>query len=307
VSSLQGKVVLITGAARGIGAATATQLAARGAKLVLVDLDTEALRAVVENLGDSATSIAGDVTELADLEKAVAHGVERFGGIDVVMANAGIASYGSVAGVDPAMFRRVIDLNITGVFHTVRAALPQLVERKGYVLVVSSSAAYAPAPGLAAYNASKAGVEHFANALRVEMAHQGVAVGSAHMSWIDTPLVDDAKKDLVSFQELLKALPGPMRATTSVEDCAERFVQAIERRDARVNVPGWVGLTRWLKPVMTSRLVARLTRRDAKRIVPLMDEEVARLGRSASARVTVPDAAQAREAESRRAENPPVG
>jgi NAD(P)-dependent dehydrogenase (short-subunit alcohol dehydrogenase family) len=292
VSSVQGKVVLITGAARGIGAATATLLAERGAKLVLVDLDAEPLREVVERLGESATSIAGDVTELADMERAVAHGVERFGAIDGVVANAGIASYGSVGGVDPAMFRRVIDINITGVFHTVRAVLPQLVERKGYVLVVSSSAAYAPAPGLAAYNASKAGVEHFANALRVELDYRGVAVGSAHMSWIDTPLVDDAKKDLTSFQELLKALPGPMRATTSVEVCADRFVRAIERRDARVNVPGWVGLTRWLKPVMTSKLLARLTRGDAKRIVPLMDEEVARLGRSASARVTVPDADQ---------------
>jgi NAD(P)-dependent dehydrogenase (short-subunit alcohol dehydrogenase family) len=293
VSSLQGKVALITGGANGIGAATAAQLAARGAKLVLVDLDAGLLREAAERLGaENAASVVGDVTELADMERAVAHAVERFGGLDVVIANAGIASYGSVATVDPATFRRVIDVNVTGVFHTVRAALPQLLERKGYVLVVSSAAAYGAAPGLAAYNASKAGVEHFANALRIELGFQGVAVGSAHMSWIETPLVQDAKDDLVSFREMLKTLPGPMGKTTTVEACAEAFAHGIEKRSTRVNVPGWVGATRWLKPALTSKIMALLTRRDAKRIVPMMDEEVARLGRSASARVKVPEAAE---------------
>jgi NAD(P)-dependent dehydrogenase (short-subunit alcohol dehydrogenase family) len=290
VSTVQGKVALITGAARGIGAATAAQLVARGAKVALVDLDAEPLHELVARLGeDSATAIAGDVTELADMEAAVAHAVERFGGVDVVVANAGIASYGSVGVVDPAIFRRVIDINITGVFHTVRAALPELERRRGYVLVVSSEAAYAPAPGLAAYNASKAGVEHFANALRLELGFKGVAVGSAHMSWIDTPMVQDAKQDLSAFGEMLESLPGPLGATTSVQECAEAFVSGIEKRASRVNVPGWVGLLRWLKPLLTSRLFALQARRDAKRVVPLMDAEVASLGRSASARVSSAD------------------
>jgi len=153
--------------------------------------------------------------------------------------------------------------------------------------VVSSEAAYAAAPGLAAYNASKAGVEHFANALRLEVGYKGVAVGSAHMSWIDTPMVRDAKQDLAAFREMLESLPGPLGATTSVEECAAAFVDGIEKRAKRVNVPGWVGLLRWLKPVLTSGLFALLSRRDAKRIMPLMDEEVARLGRSASARVRI--------------------
>jgi NAD(P)-dependent dehydrogenase (short-subunit alcohol dehydrogenase family) len=289
VSGVEGKVALVTGAARGVGAATAARLVARGAKVVLVDLDADPLREVAERLGEeNATSIAGDVTELADMEAALAHGVQRFGGVDIVVANAGIASYGSIGAVDPATFRRVIDINITGVFHTVRAALPQLAQRKGYVLVVSSSAAYAVAPGLAAYNASKAGVEHLANALRLEVGYRGIAVGSAHMSWIDTPMVRDAKEDLVAFGEMLEALPGPLGTTTSVEECADAFVRGIEKRAKRVNVPGWVGVLRWLKPILTSRLGELLSRRDAKRILPRMDEEVARLGRSASARVTVP-------------------
>lgn len=289
MSGVPGKVVLITGGARGVGAATATRLVARGARVVLVDVDAEPLRELVERLGEEhATSIEGDVTELADMEQAAAHGVERFGGIDVVVANAGIASYGSVGVVDPAVFRRLIDINITGVFHTVRAALEQLERRRGYVLVVSSAAAYAPAPGLAAYNASKAGVEHFANALRVELGPVGVAVGSAHMSWIDTPMVQDAKRDMASFREMLDSLPGPLGQTTSVEQCAEAFVRGIERRAARVNVPGWVGVLRLLKPALTSRLAELQGRREARRTVPLMDEEVARLGRSASDRVMLP-------------------
>lgn len=285
MSKLNGKVVLITGGARGIGAATARTVVARGGKVVLVDVDEAPLQDLAGELAPNATSVVGDVCDLAQMEAAVAHGVQAFGGIDVVMANAGIASYGSVEAVDPAQFKRVIDINITGVFHTVRAALPHVLERHGYVLVVSSLAAYAPAPGLAAYNASKAGVEHFANALRLELAYRGVKVGSAHMSWIDTPMVQEAKQDLSAFQEMLKALPGPLGKTTSVQACAEAFAAGMEKRATRVNVPGWVGAIRWLKPIMTTGFAEWQTKREAKRLLPLMDQEVAQLGRSASARV----------------------
>jgi NAD(P)-dependent dehydrogenase (short-subunit alcohol dehydrogenase family) len=284
MSKLKGQVVLITGGVRGVGAETARRLVARGAKVVLVDLDREPLDALAAELGPNATATIADVCSLEQMEAAVAHGVETFGGLDVVMANAGIASYGSVLAVDPATFRRVIDVNVNGVFHTVRAALPALIERKGYVLVVSSLAAYAAAPGLVAYNASKAGAEHFANALRPEVGYLGVAVGSAHMSWIDTPMVQDAKKDLTAFQKLLETLPGPLGATTSVGACADAFVAGIAGRKRRISVPGWVNVVRWLKPALTTRIGERETVRRAPEIVPLMDQEVRALGRSMSAR-----------------------
>jgi NAD(P)-dependent dehydrogenase (short-subunit alcohol dehydrogenase family) len=285
MSKLKGQVVLITGGARGVGAETARRLVAKGAKVVLVDLDRGPLDALAAELGPNATATVGDVCSLEQMEAAVAHGVATFGGLDVVMANAGIASYGSVLAVDPATFRRVIDVNVNGVFHTVRAALPALIERKGYVLVVSSLAAYAASPGLVAYHASKAGAEHFANALRPEVKYLGVEVGSAHMSWIDTPMVQDAKSDLSAFRQMLDTLPGPLGRTTSVEACADAFVAGIAKRKRRISVPGWVNAIRWLKPALTTRAGERETVRRAPEVVPLMDQEVAALGRSMSARV----------------------
>lgn len=287
MSNLKNKVVLITGAARGIGAGTARSIAARGGLLVLTDVDQAPLDELGAELGpDCAITVLADVTDLAAMEAAVAAGVAKFGGIDIVVANAGIASYGSVLGVDPATFRRVLDINVNGVFHTVRAALPSLIERDGYILVVSSLAAFAPAPGLAAYNASKAGVEHFANALRLEVAHQGVAVGVAHMSWIDTPLVQDARKDLKAFDEMIRRLPSPLNRTTTVQACVAAFVKALERRSRRVYVPGWVGLIRARRNLISSASGDRATLKHVPRLLPMMDEEVRQLGRSTSARNT---------------------
>jgi NAD(P)-dependent dehydrogenase (short-subunit alcohol dehydrogenase family) len=290
MGKLKGQVVLITGGARGVGAETARRLVAKGAKVVLVDVDQQPLDALTAELGANATSITGDVCSLEQMEAAVAHAVATFGGLDVVMANAGIASYGSVLAVDPATFRRVIDVNVNGVFHTVRAALPALIERKGYVLVVSSLAAYAASPGLVAYHASKAGAEHFANALRPEVNYLGVEVGSAHMSWIDTPMVQDAKQDLGALRAMLDALPGPLGKTTSVEACADAFVAGIEKRKRRISVPGWVNAIRWLKPALTTTLGEREAARQAAELVPLMDQEVLALGRSTSARTAALEA-----------------
>jgi NAD(P)-dependent dehydrogenase (short-subunit alcohol dehydrogenase family) len=285
MNKLNGKVVLITGAGRGIGAGTARAAHARGAKLVLTDLDVAPLQELAAELGEERVlAIDCDVCDLASMERAVAAGVERFGGIDMVLANAGIASYGSVLAVDPATFRRVLDVNLLGVFHTVRAALPSVIERRGYILVVSSEAAFAPAPGLVAYNASKAGAEHLASALRLEVAHHGVAVGSAHMSWIDTPLVQDAKDDLSAFRQMLAELPSPLGKTTSLDTCVAAFIAGLEGRKRRVYVPGWVRWLAWLKPFITSRLGERETLKQAPTLLPLMDAEVAALGRSTSAR-----------------------
>jgi NAD(P)-dependent dehydrogenase (short-subunit alcohol dehydrogenase family) len=285
MGSVNGKVALITGGANGIGAEVARRLHDKGAKVVLTDLDEIQLKSTAARFGeDRVLTVVADVRQLSDMQAAADKAIERFGGIDIVIANAGIATYGSVLQVDPEAFRTLIDVNIGGVFNTVRAALPSVIDRRGYVLVVSSGAAYLALPGIAAYNTSKAGVEHFANALRLELAHRGVDVGSAHMSWIDTPLVRESKADLATAKEMLAAMPGPLGKTTSVEQCGRAFLEGIEGRKRQINCPRWVGLVRWLKPLLTSRAGEAPARKTALNLLPRLDAEVAALGRSMSAR-----------------------
>lgn len=282
---LDGNVVFITGGARGIGAEVARRLRDKGANLVLTDLDKAALDALAAQLGgdDGVLTVVADVRDLPAMQAAAAAAVESFGGIDVVVANAGIASYGSVLHVDPEAFKRVLDVNLVGVFHTARATLPSVIERRGYVLVVSSLAAYAAAPGLAPYNATKAGNEILANSLRLEVANLGVRVGSAHMSWIDTALVRDSKADIPSFGEMIAKLPWPLNKTTTVDACADALVKGIEGRQRRIYCPPWVGLLRWLKPLLSTPAGEFPIRRITDELLPRMDAEAAALGRSTSA------------------------
>ena len=281
---IQGKVVFITGGARGIGAEVARRLRDKGAKLVLTDLDKAELSALAAELGqDQVLTAVADVRDLAAMQAAAAQAVERFGGIDVVVANAGVISYGSVLQVDPEAFKRVLDINVLGVFNTVRAALPRVIDGRGYVLIVSSLAAYTAAPGLAPYNASKAGVEILANALRLEVGHLGVSVGSAHMSWINTALVRDSEADLPAFGEMLARFPWPLNKTTTVDKCADAFVKGIEGRKSRIYRPRWVAAFRWLKPVLSTPVGELPIRKTAAELLPQLDAEVAALGRSTSA------------------------
>ncbi len=239
MGSVRGKVVFITGGAAGVGAEVARRLHAAGANLVLTDVDGEQLARQAAELGtDRVLTSVADVRDLTAMQAAADAAVQRFGGIDVVVANAGIASYGSVLQVDPEAFKRVLDINVLGVFHTVRATLPSVIDRRGYVLIVSSLAAYAAVPGLAPYNASKAAVEHFANALRLEVAHRGVDVGSAHMSWIDTAMVRDSKADLSSFTEMMSRLPGPLKTTRPSGSAARRSSRASRRAAPGSTAPG---------------------------------------------------------------------
>jgi NAD(P)-dependent dehydrogenase (short-subunit alcohol dehydrogenase family) len=132
---MNGRVVLITGGARGVGAEVARRLHAKGAKLALTDLDEAPLKELAGDLGDDRVqAVVADVRDLSAMQAAVNEAVDRFGGIDIVMANAGIATYGSVLQVDPDAFKTLMGVNVVGVFHTVRAALPSVIDRRGYVL-----------------------------------------------------------------------------------------------------------------------------------------------------------------------------
>lgn len=277
---ISGKVVLITGPARGIGAETARQLAARGARLSLVGLEPGLLAALAAELGEGHVWFECDVTDQAALDRAVAGTVEALGGIDVVVANAGVASNGTVAVGPVESLVRTIEVNLTGVVRTVSATLPHVTERRGYYLLVSSAAALAPFPGISTYAAAKSGVEQFGNVLRLEVAHKGVGVGVAHPSWVDTDLVRDAQSDLAGFREMLGKLPGPFGRVTPLRDCAAAFVGAIGRRRRRVYVPRTLAAAAAVRQLFASSLADFLMGRQTRKTLPLVEAEVRALGRS---------------------------
>jgi NAD(P)-dependent dehydrogenase (short-subunit alcohol dehydrogenase family) len=286
MSSMENKVVFITGGARGIGAEVARRLHCKGARLVLVDVDARPLTDLVDQLGgDRVLAVVADVRAADAMAHAVDRAVRRFGGIDILLANAGIGGFGTVLNTDPEVFKRIIDVNLTGVLNTVHAALPSIIERRGYVLLVSSMAAFTPGPAAATYNATKAGVEHLADGLRLEVATLGVDVGCAHMSVIDTPLVQDLRSELDAFNQMLAALPRPLNKATSVSKCGAAFVAGIERRKRRVYCPGWVGVFRWLRPLAATSLGERKMRKLAVEMSPAVDTQAAALGRHFTLRI----------------------
>jgi NAD(P)-dependent dehydrogenase (short-subunit alcohol dehydrogenase family) len=274
--SLQGRTVLITGAARGIGAESARRIAARGANLALVGLEPEELARVAAQCGANAAWWEADVTDVDQLQAAVDGAVDRFGGIDVVMANAGIAPAGVVRTMDPAAFERTIEINLLGVWRTVRVCLPHVIERHGYVFVVASVAAVAHAPGLAAYAASKAGVEAFSDSLRTEIAHLGVDVGVGYFHWIDTDLVRgaDAHPAMDGFRARAS---GPLGKTYSVAAVAKAVADGMEQRRKIVVVPGWVKALIRLRGVIAP-LVHREGLKGAPELDAAFEREIAERG-----------------------------
>jgi NAD(P)-dependent dehydrogenase (short-subunit alcohol dehydrogenase family) len=270
--------VLITGAARGIGAELARRAAARGARVSLVGLEPERLAAVADELGPEHLWVEADVTDAAALEAAVRRTVETFGGLDIVVANAGIAPLTTVATSSARALSRTIEVNLIGAMLTAHAALPHVAERRGHVLLVSSAAAFTVLPGMSAYCAAKAGLERFGDALRLEVAHRGVTVASAHPTWIDTDLVRDTEAALPTFAETRSMLPGPLGAYTSVEACAQALVENLETRGRRVFVPRSVGVVSALRQMVTGALAEKVAMKISAARVPALERDIAALG-----------------------------
>ena len=275
---LSGKRVLITGAARGIGAETARVLAGRGARLSVVGLEPAKLEQLAGELGSGHVFFEADVADQAALDAAVAGTVESLGGIDVVIANAGIAPFGTIANSDTEVDSLVIDVNLTGVIRTVRSTASQVGANGGYYLLISSVAAFTAVPGVGVYAATKAGVESLANTIRVEFHRQGVGVGSAHPSWIDTDLVRDAANEFEAFRLLRAKLPWPLKSTTSVEACAEALADGIEKRKRRIYVPRSIALVARSRRLLNGPLGERFLRRRMAKSLDMVDFEVAEHG-----------------------------
>lgn len=239
---VRGKVALITGAARGIGLETAKRLHAQGASVALVGLEPELLEANAQALGDGrAAAFTADVTDVEQLEAAVAGAVERFGGIDVVVANAGVANVGTIGGMAVADFERVIEVNLLGVWRTVRATLAHVVERKGYVLVISSMSAVVHLPLMGPYTMAKAGVEAFSDALRMEVAHTGTKVGVAYFSFIDTDMVRDSFAHPAAAASR-KGQPSFISKPIPLSEAGDAIDRAIAGRLRITYAPRWSGV-----------------------------------------------------------------
>ncbi|MEU0445721.1 SDR family oxidoreductase [Streptomyces tendae] len=263
-SPLQNRTVVVTGAARGLGAALARACARRGARLALLGLEKPRLDALAADLPTPALAVETDVTDPAALAAAAAETRRRLGRPSVVVANAGVAHGGPFAGSDPAEWRRVVDVNLTGSAHTARAFLPDLLDTAGYHLQIASLASLGAAPMMSAYCASKAGVEAFAHSLRAEVAHRGVAVGIAYLNWIDTDMIRDADRYPV-LRELRAHMPPPARRTFPADDVAARLVRAVERRRTAAYVPGWLRLVQVGRASLPP-VVLRLSRRELPRM-----------------------------------------
>lgn len=259
---LSGKVALVTGGARGIGFATAQALSDRGASVVIVDLDAASAEAAAARLHDSrALGLAADVTDRAAMQRAVATTVERFGGLDVVVANAGIASRGATfRATSTETFDRVIDVNLMGVVRTVEAALPQIVARQGHVVVVASVYAFINGMGAVPYAMAKAGVEQLGRALRVELTPFGASATTAYFGFIDTEMVHKALDQDPLSDALMAVVPKPLRKRLPPKVAGEAIVAGIEKRAARVIRPRrWTGLSviRGAINPITDRLMER--------------------------------------------------
>ena len=254
-----GRTVVVTGAARGIGEQLALTLSGRGARVALLGLEPERLADVAERCGPNAAWWEVDVTDAAQLAAAAKEVVDRFTRVDAVVANAGIASGGPLLLADAASFDRVIEVNLLGSVRTVRAFLPALVSARGYYLQIASAAAFVPLPMMAAYCASKSGVEAFAHAVRTEVAHHGVDVGVAYLSWTDTDMVRGGD-EVTGGQR--KQLPWPLGTTFRLEPAVERLADGIERRSPHVYAQRHLRVMPALRGLVPG-LVYRAGRRDA--------------------------------------------
>jgi len=278
---LNGKVALVTGAARGIGFETARQMHSRGASIAVVDLDPEQSREAAERIGERAIGVGADVTDAGAMLAAVAQTVERFGALDLAMANAGIAPEGSTTRtMPPEEWERVIEVNLLGAWNTVRAALPQVSERQGQIILVASLAAFLNGILLSPYAASKAAIEALGRPLRVELAPWGASASVAYFGWVDTEMVRQGLDRQQGGRRMQELLPKLFFRRIEVEEAAAAVVRGIEERSPRIFAPKWWRYVSALRGILNP-IFDRRMERDARVAAALRQAEADKAARSA--------------------------
>jgi NAD(P)-dependent dehydrogenase (short-subunit alcohol dehydrogenase family) len=233
-TSLEGRRVLITGAARGIGAALAERLHARGARVALVGLEEDLLAQVAARCGGAHHAYC-DVTEREQVDRAVEDAVDALGGLDVVVANAGIAAQLPLVGGDPAVMERTIAVNVLGAYYTLRAAGPHISHANGYALPIASVGAVVHLPLMGAYSASKAAVEALGNTLRIELAPSGAKVGVGYFAELDTDMT--SRGFGTEAAEVLTKQFKPVMRVAPLKVGIDALERGVARRSRRVVAP----------------------------------------------------------------------
>jgi NAD(P)-dependent dehydrogenase (short-subunit alcohol dehydrogenase family) len=277
--NLDGRVALITGGASGIGAELARQLSARGMRLGLIDIDADRLDGIVPG----AKTAVADVRDAEALTAAIDDLARRLGGIDVAVANAGIATGGPLRLVAPETVEETIDVNLLGVWRTARAAMPHVLARRGHILLVASAAAVLPAAGLGAYSASKAGVEGLGRAMRVELRPHGVTVGIGYYLFLATPMVA-AGEDSPIFKATKDKAPSPITRTWPLEPAIARTVTSIEKRSRSVAHPPFLRGLMAVRGLLDNPLLDRAAAGTMPRMEAAFAAEAERVGAAAAAR-----------------------
>jgi NAD(P)-dependent dehydrogenase (short-subunit alcohol dehydrogenase family) len=262
---LNGKVALVTGGARGIGYETARQLHERGASIAVLDLDADEARDAAERIGPRALGIGADVCDQGAVMSAVAVVVERFGRLDIAVANAGIAPPTvTTARTMPAEeWRRVLDVNLIGAWHTARAALPQISERGGQLVFIGSIYSFANGLLASPYAVSKAGVEALGRALRAELAPLGASASVVYFGWVDTDLVRDSldrRDDGRGARILREILPAFLLRRIAAAKAGATIVRALEERAPRAFAPWEWRLISALRGLLNPLLDRRMDR-----------------------------------------------
>ena len=265
---LRGKVVLITGGTGGIGSATARELIGRGAKVAIVDVDPQTPHIAAHMSSHSALGSIADVCNRDALDLAVAEVVDRFGRLDVAIANAGILSRAAtLRTTSTSSIESLLAINVTGVVNTIQAAMDQVIAHRGQFVLISSVFAFLNGMGTIPYAMSKAAVEQLGRGLRVELAAHGVSTSIAYFSLIETNMIKQGVDDDPAVDELLATLPRPLLKRLQPDTAAIALADGLAQRSPRVMEP-----SRW-KPLSALRGL----------LAPAMDSHLARDRRTLSA------------------------
>jgi NAD(P)-dependent dehydrogenase (short-subunit alcohol dehydrogenase family) len=224
---------------------------------------------VAARCGEGTHVATCDVSDNDEVTAAVDGAAAALGGLDAVVANAGIASGGPLRLQDLRTWERVIEVNLLGVMYTDRAALPHLEESRGYLLNIASTAAVLRGPGMTAYCAAKAGVEAMSDCLRIEMQPYGVRVGVAYFLFLDTDMVNDAEREMPLLERAKSEMPKFLSRTYPLPPAIDEVVAAIAERRRRVSYPRWFTKALALRQLVASPMAERQA---AKRVPEAMAE-----------------------------------